>query len=140
MAKATTTTPKSVKATKVATTSKPEKVTLSAVAQRKVKALRASRDAEKLAKDEASLARDFIIEFVKEELQEKGFDLTDDIVGTDKQGKRLVSVKVMPSAEKIDWGKLQKDDPEAYNSVRALLSNYITPKGAGKPTIRVDVI
>jgi hypothetical protein len=133
MAKATTATPKGVKATKVATTSaKSGEVILSAMAQRKVKTLRASRDAEKLAKNEATLARDFILKSMG--------NLTSNTIGTDTRGKRLVSVKVTPSPERIDWDELKKQNPELYNSVRGLIADYIIPKGAGDPTLRVDVI
>lgn len=133
MAKATTATPKRVEATKVATTSaKSGEVILSPMAQRKVKALRASRDAEKLAKTEASLARDFILKSMG--------NLTSNTIGTDKSGKRLVSVKVTPSPERIDWDELRKQDPDLYASVRGLIADYIIPKGAGDPTLRVDVI
>lgn len=113
-------------------TSTPAEVVIAPAVQRQVKALRRSRDSEKLAKESASVARKALLDFFGE--------VTQNIVGTDASGKRLVSVKVIPSTEKIDWTEMQKQDPELYNSVREMISEFIIAKGEGEPTIRVDVI
>lgn len=118
------------KATKVATT--PAEVVIAPAVQRQVKALRISRDAEKVAKAEASVAREALLAFFGE--------VTQNTIGTDAKGKRLVSVKVIPSSEKIDWTEMQKQNPELYESVRQMIREFIIPKGADTPTIRVDVI
>lgn len=113
-------------------TSTPAEVVIAPAVQRQVKALRTSRDAEKLAKESASVARQALLDFFGE--------VTQNTIGTDAKGKRLVSVKVIPSSEKIDWTEMQKQNPELYDSVREMISEFIIAKGEGEPTIRVDVI
>lgn len=113
-------------------TSTPAEVVIAPALQRQVKALRTSRDSEKLAKESASVARQALLDFFGE--------VTQNTIGTDAKGKRLVSVKVIPSSEKIDWTEMQKQNPELYNSVRKMISEFIIAKGEGEPTIRVDVI
>lgn len=114
-----------------ATTTTPS-VVIPPATQRFIGKLRTSRDSEKLAKAEASLAREALLTFFG--------DVTQNIIGTDAKGKRLVSVKVIPSSEKIDWAELEKQDPELHQTIRGLLAKFIIPKGEGDPTIRVDVI
>lgn len=126
-----TTATKSNKSTKVLSISEATKVLTPAV-QRQLKSLRTSRDLEKEAKSQAETARKAILDFFGE--------LTTDIVGTDAKGKRLVSVKVIKSSEKIEWELLEQTNPELYTSIRSMLADYIIPKGEGKPTIRVDVL
>ena len=113
----------------------PEKdatIQLTPATQRAVRHLRINRDAEKLAKEQAEQQRDIIL---------KAFaGITSNTIGVDAKGKRLVSVKLIDSSERIDWKLLEKSDPELYTTIRGLLAPYITPKGAGDPTIRVDVI
>lgn len=107
-------------------------IQLTPAVQKQVRNLRTARDAEKLAKESAELARDSILEVFA--------GITQNTVGVDAKGKRLVSVKLIDSPERIDWKTLEKVDPELYSTVRGLLAPYITPKGAGDPTIRVDCI
>ena len=112
-------------------TSTPAEVVIAPAVQRQVKALRTSRDAEKLAKESASVARQALLDFFGE--------VTQNTIGTDASGKRLVSVKLVPSTERIDWIAMEKQDPELYESVRKLIGEYLIPKGATN-TLRVDVI
>lgn len=127
-----TTATKTTKATKAVKVATPSEVVISPAVQRQVKNLRTNRDNEKIAKAGATEARKAILDFFGE--------VTSNTIGTDAKGKRLVSVKVIPSTESINWTELQEQDPELYQSVRAMLKDYITPKGKGNPTIRVDVI
>lgn len=122
-----------VKATP-ATTSKTQtpSVVIAPAVQRLVKVLRSKRDEEKLAKEFASEARDGILEALGEVLV--------NTYGTDAKGKRLVSIKLIDSSERIDWSKLAEQDPELLQSVKALLAPYTIAKGEGKPTVRVDVL
>lgn len=128
MATATTKTRTSGQSTTTTTPS----VVIPPATQRFIGKLRTARDTEKLAKAEASLAREALLTFFG--------DVTQNIIGTDAKGKRLVSVKVIPSSEKIDWAELEKQDPELYQTIRGLLAKFIIPKGESDPTIRVDVI
>jgi hypothetical protein len=107
-------------------------IQLTPAIQKQVRNLRASRDAEKLAKESADLSRVAILEVFA--------GITQNTIGVDAKGKRLVAVKLIDSPEKIDWKELEKRDPEVYSTIRTLLAPYITPKGAGDPTIRVDCI
>jgi hypothetical protein len=119
-------------AVKVKATPAVEAIVLTPATQRQIKILRDSRDLEKQAKAKASDARDSILVPFGEIFQ--------NVFGVDAKGKRLVSIKVLASSEKIDWQTLAENDPELYQSVRGLLSAYIVPKGSGTPTIRVDVV
>jgi len=107
-------------------------IQLTPAIQKQVRNLRTSRDAEKLAKESADLARVAILQVFE--------GITQNTIGVDAKGKRLVSIKLIDSPEKIDWKELEKRDPELYTTIRGLLAPYITPKGAGDPTIRVDCI
>ena len=118
--------------TTTTTTTTAPSVVIPPATQRFIGKLRTSRDTEKQAKAEASLAREALLTFFGE--------VTQNIIGTDAKGKRLVSVKVIPSSERIDWTELEKQDPELYQTIRGLLAKFIVPKGEGEPTIRVDVI
>lgn len=125
----------STTAKKVASTTTPkgEKVVVVAPAlQRHIKAIRENRDLEKVAKSGVSVARATLLDNLGE--------ITQNTIGTDAKGKRLVSIKLIPSPEKIEWETLAENDPELYQNVRKMLGDYITPKGQGKPQIRVDVI
>lgn len=127
------TTAKKVASTTSTTTPKGEKVLVIAPAlQRHIKAIRENRDLEKIAKSAVSVARETLLTALGE--------ITQNTIGTDAKGKRLVSIKLIPSSEKIEWETLAENDPELYQNVRKMLADYITPKGQGKPQIRVDVI
>jgi hypothetical protein len=117
-----------------ATTSKTQtpSVVITPAVQRLVKVLRSKRDEEKLAKELASEARDSILEAFGE--------VVTNTYGTDAKGKRLVSIKLLDSSERIEWSRLAEEDPELYQSVKALLAPYTVGKGEGKPTVRVDVL
>lgn len=97
--------------------------------QAKVKALRESRNLAKQAKALGDSARTDILDFV-------GDTLTN-LVGVDAKGKRLISVKVIPTSESFDWERLEKTQPELYVLLK---QEYTIPKGAGKATLRVDII
>jgi hypothetical protein len=129
---ATTTTKTRTSGRSTTTTTTAPSVVIPPATQRFIGKLRTSRDTEKQAKAEASLAREALLTFFGE--------VTQNIIGTDAKGKRLVSVKVIPSSERIDWTELEKQDPELYQTIRGLLAKFIVPKGEGEPTIRVDVI
>jgi hypothetical protein len=103
-------------------------VVLKPVLQKQVKALRDSRDLGKQAKEMSDTAR-------KNLLDALGI-ITTDLVGTDAKGKRLIVVKVIPSSEKIDFERMAKENPELFE----LVQNYKVAKGAGSPTLRVDVL
>jgi hypothetical protein len=107
-------------------------IQLTPATQKQIRNLRTARDAEKLAKENIEFARDAILTAFA--------GITQNTIGVDAKGKRLVSVKLIDSSEKIDWKSLETKDPEVYSTIRGLLAPYITPKGAGEPTIRVDVI
>jgi hypothetical protein len=62
--------------------------------------------------------------------------ITTDLVGTDAKGKRLIAVKVIPSSEKIDFERLAIENPELWE----LVQTYKVAKGAGQPTLRVDIL
>lgn len=142
MAKATTSAPTkgvtTAKAVKTAKAVTPAQTTfeLTPKAQKAVMELRTNRDNKKVAEEAIANARDFILEYAEGEVGR----ITANLTGTDKKGKRLVSIKVIPSTEKIDWKAMETGNPELYASVRALIADYIIPQGADKPTLRVDVI
>jgi len=103
-------------------------VVLSPATQRHAKTLRSARDLAKQAKETGDTARQAILDAIG--------SITSNLVGTDAKGKRLVSIKVIPSPEKFDLARLEKENPELY----ALLLPYKVAKGAGEPTLRVDVL
>ncbi len=109
-----------------------QSVTLTPAIQRQLKVLRTSRDTEKLAKEQASEAREAVLGAFGE--------IVANTYGTDAKGKRLVAIKLIDSPERIEWDKLAEQNPELYSAVRAMLADYIVPKGKGKPTVRVDVL
>lgn len=138
MAVAKTSAPsKGAKTAKAVATQTTTEIVLTPKAQKMVRELRASRDSKKVAEDAIAQARDFILEFAKSEV---GGQLFTNTTGTDARGKRLVSIKVIPSSERIDWKSMETKDPELHASVMALIASYIIPKGAEDPTLRVDVI
>jgi hypothetical protein len=61
---------------------------------------------------------------------------TTDLIGTDDKGKRLVSIKMVDSPERMDWERLERENPELYNLVIA----YKIPKGAGESSPRIDTL
>jgi hypothetical protein len=103
-------------------------VVLKPVLQKQVKALRDSRDLGKQAKEMSDTARKTLLDALGA--------ITTDLVGTDAKGKRLIVVKVIPSSEKIDFERMAKENPELFE----LVQNYKVAKGAGTPTLRVDVL
>ena len=103
-------------------------VVLPPAVQRLVKNLRDARDLDKKAKELSQSARQQILDFIGE--------VAESVVATDARGKRLVSVKVIPSAEKIDFERMEQENPELF----ALVQTYKVPRGANSPTIRVDVL
>jgi hypothetical protein len=109
-----------------------ESITLTPATQRQLKVLRASRDTEKLAKEQASEAREAILSVFGE--------IMANTYGTDAKGKRLVAIKLIDSSERIEWDRLAEQNPELFATIRGLLADYIVPKGQGKPTVRVDVL
>lgn len=121
-------TTKVAKAT-ITSTTQDNTVVLPPKVQAKVKALRESRNLAKQAKALGDSARTEILDFVGEPLT--------DLVGTDAKGKRLISVKVIPSSESFDWDKLALQQPELFELLK---KEYTIPKGAGKATLRVDII
>lgn len=132
MATATATKTKATAKAKTQTATQTATVQLSATIQRQVKTLRLQRDEEKAAKESASKAREAILSVFGE--------LVGNAYGVDAKGKRLVAVKLIDSPERIEWDRLAEQDPELFASVRKLLTDYIVPKGQGKPTVRVDVL
>jgi hypothetical protein len=103
-------------------------VVLKPVLQKQVKALRDSRDLGKQAKEMSDTARKNLLDALG--------TITTDLVGTDAKGKRLIVVKVIPSSEKIDFERMAKENPELFE----LVQTYKVAKGAGTPTLRVDVL
>jgi hypothetical protein len=96
--------------------------------QAQVKVLREARNIAKQAKATGDKSRDVILDFVGATSVE--------VIGTDAKGKRLISVKVIQSPESFDWKGLEKNDPELH----ALVQKYKIAKGAGEPTLRLDII
>lgn len=126
-------TAKAVKATKAVSTttisvSEPKVVVLTPATQKQVKNLREGRDLSKQAKEMSDNARQTILETLGQ--------ITSDLVGTDAKGKRLISIKVIPSSEKIDFEQMKLENPELYQ----LVQRYKVARGAGEPTLRVDVL
>jgi hypothetical protein len=103
-------------------------VVLSPTLQRHAKAIRAGRDLGKQAKEMSDTARSSLLTALG--------TITSNLIGTDAKGKRLISIKVIPSPEKIDLARVEQENPELY----ALLMPYKVAKGAGEPTLRVDVV
>ena len=103
-------------------------VVLKPALQKQVKELRAGRELGKQAKEMSDNARQILLEALGQ--------IDADLVGTDAKGKRLIAVKVIPSSEKIDFERMAKENPELYE----LVQTYKVAKGAGQPTLRVDVL
>lgn len=103
-------------------------VVLKPALQKQVKALRDGRDLGKQAKEMSDTARKNLLDALG--------TITSDLVGTDAKGKRLIAVKVIPSSEKIDFERMAKENPELFE----LVQTYKVAKGAGEPTLRVDVL
>ena len=120
------------KATSTSTTtisaSTPQVVVLKPALQKQVKTLREGRDLGKQAKQISDNARQALLDALG--------SITSDLVGTDAKGKRLIAVKVIPSSEKLDFERMKLENPELYE----LVQRYKVAKGAGEPTIRVDVL
>lgn len=122
--------PKVAKATtSITSTTEDNLVVLTPAIQKQVKALREARNVAKQAKALGDTARDSILEFVG--------NTTTDLVGVDAKGKRLISVKLIPSSETFDWARLQLQQPELFEMLK---KEYTIPRGAGTPTPRVDTI
>ena len=115
------------KATTIST-STPQVVVLKPALQKQVKNLRDGRDLGKQAKEMSDNARKNLFDALGK--------ITADLVGTDAKGKRLIAVKVIPSSEKIDFERMAVENPELYE----LVQTYKVAKGAGEPTLRVDVL
>ena len=103
-------------------------VVLKPVLQKQVKALRDGRDLGKQAKEMSDTARKNLLDALG--------TITTDLIGTDAKGKRLIAVKVIPSSEKIDFERLAIENPELWE----LVQTYKIAKGAGQPTLRVDIL
>jgi hypothetical protein len=117
------------KSTKTETISATETlIVLSPATQRHAKSLRSNRDLAKQAKEMSDQARQAILDAIG--------SITSNLIGTDAKGKRLLSIKLIPSSERLDLARLEQENPELY----ALLEPYKVAKGAGEPTIRVDVL
>lgn len=125
-------TAKAVKATKATTTtisvSEPKVVILTPATQKQVKNLREGRDLGKQAKEMSDKARQTILETLGQ--------ISSDLVGTDAKGKRIIAIKVIPSSERIDFEQMKLENPELYE----LVQRYKVARGAGEPTLRVDVL
>lgn len=109
-------------------TSNPEVVVLKPAIQKQVNQLRAGRDLAKQAKEMSDNAREVILNAIG--------SITSNLIGTDAKGKRLVSIKLIESSEKIDFERMEKENPELYS----LVQTYKVAKGAGTPTVRVDIL
>jgi NADPH:quinone reductase-like Zn-dependent oxidoreductase len=115
--------------TSITSTTEDNLVVLTPAIQKQVKALREARNVAKQAKALGDTARDVILEFVGE--------TTTNLVGVDAKGKRLISLKLIPSSESFDWARLQLQQPELFEMLK---KEYTIPRGAGAPTPRVDTI
>jgi hypothetical protein len=113
----------------ITSTTNDNNVVLTPAIQKQVKALRESRNIIKQSKAIETTARKAILDFVG--------DTEINLTGTDARGTRLISVKVIPSSESFDWERLQKTQPELYTLLK---EEYTIPRGAGEPTLRVDII
>jgi hypothetical protein len=103
-------------------------VVLTPVIQKRVNALREGRNLSKQGKEMSESARTEILNFLQ--------NPTTDLIGTDAKGKRLVSIKMVDSPERMDWERLERENPELYNLVIA----YKVPKGAGESSPRIDIL
>ncbi len=103
-------------------------VVLKPALQKQVKNLRDGRDLGKQAKKMSDTARETLLDALGQ--------ITSELIGTDAKGKRLIAVKVIPSSEKIDFERMEIENPELYE----LVQTYKVAKGAGLPTLRVDVL
>jgi hypothetical protein len=103
-------------------------VVLKPALQKQVKNLRDGRDLGKQAKEMSDTARKMLLDALGQ--------ITSELIGTDAKGKRLIAVKVIPSSEKIDFERMEIENPELYE----LVQTYKVAKGAGQPTLRVDVL
>ena len=113
----------------ITSTTQDNLVVLAPKIQKQVKVLRESRNIIKQAKPMEETARKAILEFVG--------DITQNIVGTDARGTRLIKVSVIDSSSSFDWERLEKTQPELYSMLK---KEYTIPRGAGEPTLRVDII
>lgn len=113
----------------ITSTTQDNNVVLTPAIQKQVKALRDSRNIIKQSKEIEQTARKGILDFIG--------DITTNITGTDARGTRLISVKVIPSSESFDWERLKLEMPEMYTLLK---EEYTIPRGAGDPTLRVDII
>ena len=108
-------------------------VVLTPALQRQVKVLRDGRNLAKQAKEMSEPARLALLDFIGK--------VTTNLVGTDAKGKHLIKVSVIETSAKTDWEVIAQEfakvDPELFE---ALVKQHTTPKGAGDPTLRVDVI
>jgi len=115
--------------TSIASTTQDNLVRLTPAVQRQVSILRENRNIASQAKKAGDIARDVILDFLG--------SITANLIGVDAKGKRLVSVKLVQTPEKFDWEAFAKEQPELHDT---LVKQYTIPKGAGEPTIRVDLI
>jgi hypothetical protein len=113
----------------ITSTTQDNLVVLTPAIQKQVKALREARNIAKQSKELGDTARNAVLDFVGE--------TEVNLVGTDAKGKRLISVKLVQSPESFDWERLMRNQPELYTLLK---SEYVIPKGAGKPSLRVDLI
>lgn len=120
---------KTASTTAIVSTTNDNLVRLTPAVQRQVSILREHRNIAKQAKELGDTARDLILSALG--------SITSNLIGTDAKGKRLISVKVIPSSAKFDWETFAKEQPELHDT---LVKQYTLPKGAGEPTIRVDII
>lgn len=113
----------------ITSTTQDNLVVLTPKIQKQVKVLREARNIIKQAKPMEEVSRKAILDFVG--------NITKNIVGTDARGTRLIKVSVIESSSSFDWERLQKTQPELYSMLKA---EYTIPRGAGDPTLRVDII
>lgn len=127
VAKATTKVAKAT--TSITSTTKDNLVVLPRKIQTEVNVLREARNIAKQSKELGDTARDTILEFVG--------NITENLVGTDAKGKRLISVKVVQSSASFDWDALKLEMPEIYDIIKP---RYTIERGAGESTLRVDIL
>lgn len=115
--------------TSITSTTKDNLVVLPRKIQTEVNVLREARNIAKQSKELGDTARDTILEFVG--------NITENLVGTDAKGKRLISVKVVQSSASFDWDALKLEMPEIYDIIKP---RYTIERGAGESTLRVDIL
>jgi hypothetical protein len=116
------------KSTKTTATVITNSIVLPPAIQKRVNVMREGRNLAKQGKEVSELARTDILKFLG--------TLVGEIVGTDAKGKRLISVKLVDSPERIDYERLETENPEVYK----IVMSYKIPKGAGEPTPRIDIL